>query len=42
LSDTDWDKESTPPTLPEEIVSKTREKYIEAFETLAGQEFAWK
>jgi phosphoribosylaminoimidazole-succinocarboxamide synthase len=42
LSDTDWDKESTPPSLPEEIISKTREKYIEAFETLTGQEFAWK
>ena len=42
LNDTDWDKESTPPSLPEEIVSKTREKYIEAFETLTGQEFAWK
>jgi phosphoribosylaminoimidazole-succinocarboxamide synthase len=42
LNDTDWDKESTPPSLPDEIISKTRQKYIEAFETLTGQEFAWK
>ena len=42
LSDTGWDKESTPPSLPEDVVSKTREKYIEAFETLTGQPFAWK
>jgi phosphoribosylaminoimidazole-succinocarboxamide synthase len=27
LSSTGWDKNSDPPTLPEEVVSKTREKY---------------
>jgi phosphoribosylaminoimidazole-succinocarboxamide synthase len=37
-----WDKESTPPALPEDVVTKTREKYIEAYETLSGQRFAWK
>ena len=42
LSSTDWDKNSTPPALPDEIVAKTREKYIEAFEQLTGQSFAWK
>lgn len=42
LSDSDWDKNSTPPELPDEIVSKTRAKYIEAFERLTGQEFPWK
>lgn len=42
LSGTDWDKNSTPPPLPEEIVTKTREKYIAAYETLTGKEFAWK
>ncbi len=42
LGATDWDKNSPPPALPEEIVAKTREKYIEAFEQLTGQAFAWK
>lgn len=38
----DWDRESTPPELPAEIVAKTREKYIEALELITGSEFAWK
>lgn len=38
----DWDRNSTPPALPAEIVEKTRAKYIEAFERLAGREFGWK
>lgn len=42
LDETDWDKNSDPPELPDEIVSKTRQKYIEAYERLAEQEFAWK
>lgn len=42
LDSTDWDKNSPPPELPDEIVTKTREKYIEAFERLSGQAFAWK
>jgi len=42
LSGTDWDKNSPPPALPDEIVSGTREKYIEAYEKLAGVAFAWK
>ena len=37
-----WDKDSTPPELPENVVARTREKYIEAYETLAEQKFAWK
>lgn len=37
-----WDKESPPPALPEEVVRKTREKYIEAYERLSGERFAWK
>ncbi len=39
LSGTDWDKNSRPPALPDEIVAKTREKYVEAFERLTGQRF---
>jgi len=37
-----WDKNSSPPALPDEIVSKTRDKYIEAYELLAETDFAWK
>ena len=42
LDSTDWDKNSEPPALPQEIVDKTREKYIDAFERLAGTSFPWK
>lgn len=42
LGTTDWDKNSPPPALPDEIVAKTREKYIEAYEQLTGKAFAWK
>ena len=37
-----WDKNSQPPELPSEIVEKTRDKYIEAFEQITGEKFAWK
>lgn len=42
LTATGWDKNSEPPALPEEIVSKTRETYIAAYEHLTGQAFLWK
>ena len=42
LSSTGWDKNSPPPALPEEVVTKTREKYIDAYERLTGRVFAWK
>lgn len=42
LNATDWDKNSEPPELPVDVVAKTREKYIDAFEQLTGQAFAWK
>jgi phosphoribosylaminoimidazole-succinocarboxamide synthase len=42
LSTTDWDKNSEPPALPDDVVAKTREKYIEAYERLAQTSFAWK
>jgi phosphoribosylaminoimidazole-succinocarboxamide synthase len=42
LDSTDWDKNSEPPELPEEIVNQTREKYIDAYERLAGEDFPWK
>ena len=42
LGTTDWDKNSAPPALPDDIVAKTREKYIDAYEQLTGKVFAWK
>lgn len=42
LTTTGWDKNSDPPPLPDEIVSKTREMYIAAYERLTGRTFAWK
>lgn len=37
LESVGWDKNSPPPPLPPDIVEKTREKYIEAFERLTGR-----
>ncbi len=42
LLQSDWDRESDPPALPDDIVAKTREKYIEAYERLSQSFFAWK
>jgi phosphoribosylaminoimidazole-succinocarboxamide synthase len=35
----DWNKTPPGPILPEEIVAKTREKYVEAFERVTGNKF---
>lgn len=40
LETTGWDKNSPPPTLPDEVVAKTRAKYVEAFQRLTGRELA--
>ncbi len=39
--DSGWDKDSgqQPPALPEEIVAKTRQRYIDAFERITGEAF---
>ena len=42
LETTGWDKSSPPPPLPDAVVAGTRARYIEAFEHLTGQRFAWK
>jgi phosphoribosylaminoimidazole-succinocarboxamide synthase len=42
LETTSWDKNSPPPALPEEIVARTREKYVEAYEEVVGRAFGWK
>ena len=39
LETTGWDKNSPPPSLPDDVVKKTREKYIEAYEKLSGTKF---
>ncbi|MCC6490370.1 MAG: phosphoribosylaminoimidazolesuccinocarboxamide synthase [Candidatus Hydrogenedentes bacterium] len=37
LETTGWDKNSPPPPLPDDVVAKTREKYVEAYRTLTGK-----
>jgi phosphoribosylaminoimidazole-succinocarboxamide synthase len=35
-----WNKQPPVPTLPDDVVAKTREKYVEAFRRLTGRELA--
>jgi phosphoribosylaminoimidazole-succinocarboxamide synthase len=37
LETTNWDKNSPPPELPADVVSQTRQKYLEALQRLTGQ-----
>jgi len=39
LNQTDWDKNSPPPALPDDVVTKTRQKYVDAYERLTGRAF---
>ncbi len=39
LEQSGWDKQSSPPVLPEFVVQRTAEKYSEAFRLLTGLEF---
>jgi phosphoribosylaminoimidazole-succinocarboxamide synthase len=39
LETTGWDKASPPPTLPDEVAARTRQKYVEAYERLTGHAF---
>ena len=39
LESVGYDKESTPPPMPNEIIEKTRAKYVEAYERLSGKTF---
>ncbi|MGE0760227.1 MAG: phosphoribosylaminoimidazolesuccinocarboxamide synthase [Pirellulaceae bacterium] len=41
LTQVGWDKNSPPPALPESVVGETRGRYIEAYERLTSQTFAW-
>ncbi len=40
LETLDWDKKAPGPKLPQEIIEKTRARYIEAYQRLTGQDFA--
>lgn len=37
LLNSDWDRKSTPPQLPPEIIAKTRQKYLEIFSIITGK-----
>ncbi len=39
LLGTDWDRNSIPPELPPEVVAKTSDRYITAYEKLIGKKF---
>jgi phosphoribosylaminoimidazole-succinocarboxamide synthase len=41
LETTSWDKNSPAPALPDDVLSRTRAKYVEAYEQLTGRKFAW-
>jgi phosphoribosylaminoimidazole-succinocarboxamide synthase len=40
--DSGWDRaaDTTPPALPEDVVARTRERYIEAYEWISQRSFA--
>ena len=38
LTGTGWDKDSDPPRLPEDVIMKTRDKYLEAYRLLTGKD----
>jgi phosphoribosylaminoimidazole-succinocarboxamide synthase len=38
-SSTGWDRNPPAPPIPEEIVARTREKYVEAYELITGESF---
>jgi phosphoribosylaminoimidazole-succinocarboxamide synthase len=39
LLSTDWDRNSIPPQLPKEVILKTTERYVNAYEKLVGKKF---
>jgi phosphoribosylaminoimidazole-succinocarboxamide synthase len=39
LLSTNWDRKSTPPELPPDVVKKTSERYIAAYEKIVGEKF---
>lgn len=41
LESTHWDKNSPPPELPDDVVQRTRDRYVEAYERLTGRVFEY-
>ncbi len=39
LLSSDWDRKSIPPKLPQDIIKKTSERYVSAYEKLVGEKF---
>jgi phosphoribosylaminoimidazole-succinocarboxamide synthase len=39
LHESGWDRASPPPPLPDEVVERTRQKYVDAYERLTGRDF---
>jgi len=39
LTSTGWDKNSDPPSLPDDIIAETQKKYQEAYEKITGKKF---
>ncbi len=39
LSGLDWNKEPPPPTLPDDVITGTRSRYLEAYQKITGQAF---
>ena len=39
LTSTGWDKNSSPPRLPQNVIEETQNKYIEAYEKITGKKF---
>ncbi|OFW64858.1 MAG: phosphoribosylaminoimidazolesuccinocarboxamide synthase [Actinobacteria bacterium RBG_19FT_COMBO_36_27] len=39
LLGTDWDRKTAPPGLPSDVIKKTSEKYIDAYEKITGEKF---
>jgi len=37
---TGWDKASTPPVIPPNVIGETRERYISAYERISGRKFS--
>ena len=39
--DSNWDRQGVPPHLPAEVIEKTSEKYIQAYEMITGRSFVF-
>jgi len=42
LTKTGWDKNSSPPNLPKEVIIETEKKYLEAYEKITGNKYKFK